>query len=276
VDVIRRHAERLSYWASEPDGGQADAINKGFERARGHILAWLNSDDEYEPGAVRAAVEAFCAHPEADALYGDCAYVDEAGKLLTVFRGQPFDLAGYLTTEGFIHQPTVFFRRRVLEQVGLLDPAFHLCLDYEYWLRIGLACRWHYLPRTLARFRLHPLGKSYARSPEFLGERVRCLDRLFSDRRIPPQASRKRRQAYAVAYLSGGERAYESGDTREARARLLTALRWDPNPLRPKTVKALLLLGDLLTGFRIGKSLVDRHLPDRWTRRRSRVPEGTP
>jgi len=276
VDVIRRHAERLAYWASEPDGGQADAVNKGFARATGEILGWLNSDDTYEPGAVRAAVETFCAHPEADALYGDCAYVDEAGKPLTVFRGQPFDLAAYLTTEGFIHQPTVFFRRRVLEQIGFLDPAFHLCLDYEYWLRIGLACRWHYVPRTMARFRLHPLGKTRARSAEFLVERLRCLDRLFSDRRIPPEASRTRRQAYAVAYLSGGERAYEFGDTREARVRLLAALRWDPNPLRPKTLKALLLLGDVLTGLRVGKSLVDRHVQHRWKRRRSRVSEGAP
>jgi hypothetical protein len=168
----------------------------------------------------------------------------------------------------------VFFRRRVLERVGFLDPAFHLCLDYEYWLRIGVACRWLYAPRTMARFRLHPLGKSQARSTEFLVERLRCLDRVFADPGIPPEASRKKRQAYAVAYLSGGERAYDCGDTREARARLLSALCWDPNPLRPKTVKALLLLGDLLTGLRIGKRLVDRHARDRGKRRRIRASEG--
>ena len=273
LDVIRRHEARISYWVSQPDAGQADAINQGFARARGEILAWLNSDDAYEPGAVAAAVKAFRAHPEADALYGDCAYVDDAGTVLTVFRGEPFSLAGYLTTEGYIHQPTVFFRRRVIERVGLLDPGFHLCLDYEYWLRIGVACRWLYVPRIMARFRLHPQGKTHARSTEFLLERLRCLDRVFSDPRIPAEASRKKRRAYAVAYLSGGERAYECGRTGEARARLLRSLRWDPNPFRPKTVKAMLLLGDLLTGLRIGKRLVDRHARDRARRRRSRISE---
>jgi len=117
-DVIGRHAARISYWVSQPDAGQADAVNQGFARAKGDILAWLNSDDAYEPGSVAVAVEVFRAHPEADALYGDCAYVDETGSVLTVFRGEPFGLAGYLTTEGYIHQPTVFFRRRVLERVG--------------------------------------------------------------------------------------------------------------------------------------------------------------
>ncbi len=271
-DVIRRHADRIAYWVSQPDAGQADAINQGFARATGDILAWLNSDDVYEAGAVAAAVEAFRAHPEADALYGDCAYVDEAGAVLTVFRGEPFDLARYLTTEGYIHQPTVFFRRRVLEQVGVLDPGFHLCLDYEYWLRIGVACRWLYVPRTMARFRLHPQGKTQARSAEFLVERLRCLDRVFSNPGLPAEASRKKRQAYAVAYLSGGERAYESGSSREARARLLHALRWNPNPFRPKTIKAVLLLGDLVTGLRIGKRLVDRHARDRAQRRPRHVP----
>jgi glycosyltransferase involved in cell wall biosynthesis len=263
-EIIRRYADRLAYWTSERDHGQAEAINRGFAKASGEVLAWLNSDDTYEPGAVRAAVETFADYPDVDALYGDCAYVDQAGALVTVFRGRPFDLAGYLCTEGFIHQPTVFLRRRVLERVGPLDPSFALCLDYEYWLRMATACRWFYLPRVLARFRMHPAAKSAARRREFLDERLRCLDRLFADPKLPAEVSRARKQAYAVAYVSGGVHSYEAGELREAWRRLLAALKWDPTPFHWWTLKAIVLMLDLLTGLRVGKRLADLHLRGRW------------
>lgn len=269
LDIIRRYANRLAYWTSAPDRGQADAVNRGFARASGEILAWLNSDDTYEPGAVRAAVEALDTRPDVDALYGDCAYVDQAGTLVTIFRAQPFDLTGYLCTEGFIHQPTVFLRRGVLDRVGPLDPSFTLCLDYEYWLRVATTCRWLYLPGVLARFRMHPAAKSQARRREFLDERLRCLDRLFADSNLPAKVTRARRQAYAVAYVSGGVHSYEAGDRREARQRLLAALGWDPNPFHWRTLKAIVLMLDLLTGLRVGKRLVDLHLQGRWERRRA-------
>jgi glycosyltransferase involved in cell wall biosynthesis len=268
VDIIRRYSPRLAYWTSEPDCGQADAINRGFAKASGEILAWLNSDDAYEPGAVRAAGEAFRAHPEADALYGDCAYVDHTGALLTVFRAQPFDLAAYLRTEGFIHQPTVFLRRRVLDRVGPLDPSFSLCLDYEYWLRMAVRCRWLYLPRVLARFRVHPAAKSTARKRGFLDERLRSLDRLFATPDLPAEVWRARKRAYAVAHLSGGVQSYEAEEFPEAWERLRAALGWDPTPFHWGTLKALALMLDLLTGLRVGKWMVDLHLRGRWAQRR--------
>jgi glycosyltransferase involved in cell wall biosynthesis len=273
-EIIHRYADRLAYWRSEPDQGQADAVNRGFAKASGAILAWLNSDDTYAAGAVRAVVEAFAAQPEVDAVYGDCVYVDQAGRPVTVFRAQPFDLAGFLCTEGYIHQPTVFLRRRVVERVGPLDASLALCLDYEYWLRMATACRWLYLPRSLARFRMHPAAKSAARRREFLGERLRCLDRLFADPALPAEALVVRNQAYAVANLSGGIQSYEAGNFREARGRLLAALRWDSNPFHLRTLKAVLLLFDVLTGLRVGKRLVDLHL--RGLRRRWRATEETP
>ncbi|WP_322508462.1 glycosyltransferase family 2 protein, partial [Anaerolinea sp.] len=82
VDIIRRYADRLAWWVSEPDRGQTDAINKGFAHAHGEILAWLNSDDTYQPGAVRAAVEALEKHPEAAMVYGDAHYIDENGRVI--------------------------------------------------------------------------------------------------------------------------------------------------------------------------------------------------
>jgi len=274
VDLIRKYAHRLLDWTSGPDRGQADAVNRGFAKASGAILAWLNSDDTYEAGAVQVVVAAFAAQPEVDAIYGDCVYVNQAGRPVTVFHAQPFDLAGFLCTEGYIHQPTVFFRRRVVEQMGPLDTSFSLCLDYEYWLRMATTCRWLYLPRSLARFRMHPAAKSTARRREFLGERLRCLDRLFADPALPAKVLAVRNQAYAVAYVSGGIQSYEAGDLREARGRLLAALRWDANPFRLRTLKATLLLFDVLTGLRVGKRLLDLHRRALW--RRWRAAEGAP
>jgi hypothetical protein len=147
-------------------------------------------------------------------------------------------------------------------------------MDYEYWLRMAIACRWLYLPRSLARFRMHPAAKSAARRREFLGERLRCLDRLFADPALPAEALVVRNQAYAVANLSGGIQSYEAGNFREARGRLLAALRWDSNPFHLRTLKAVLLLFDVLTGLRVGKRLVDLHL--RGLRRRWRATEETP
>lgn len=276
AEIIREYADRLTYWVSEPDRGQAEAINRGFAKASGEILAWLNSDDTYAPGAVGAAAAAFGAHPDVDAVHGDCAYVDPTGMVVTIFRGQAFDLADFLCTEGFIHQPTVFFRRRVLDRVGLLDPSFRMAMDYDYWLRIGSTCRWLYVTRVLAHFRMHPAAKSQARARDFLDERLRCLERLFATRGLPPRVADVRNQAYAVAYVAGGLHSYEAGALREARDRLLTALQWDPNPFRLRTLKAALLLFDLLTGLHVGKRLVDLHLRARWARLWERAVRGTP
>jgi glycosyltransferase involved in cell wall biosynthesis len=266
LEIIRRHAPRLAYWQSQPDAGQAAAINAGFARASGDILAWLNSDDTYEPGAVGAAVAALLAHPEADALYGDCGFVDPAGQLLTLFRGRPFDLAEYVTTEGFIHQPTVFLQRRVLERVGMLDASLRFCMDHDYWLRMAGTCRWLYLPRTLARFRVHPGAKTQAQARDVLAEHLRCLERLFARPDLPAGVRGCRRRAYATAFLAGGVHAYRARNREEARRRLLSALRWDPNPFRAPAVKGLLLLADVMTGLRLGGRVVAWRHRRRWAR----------
>jgi hypothetical protein len=266
LEVLHRYAPRLASWASGPDGGQAAAVNAGFGRASGEILGWLNSDDTYEPGAVRAAAAALAAHPDADGLYGDCAFVSPAGDVIRVFRGRPFDLAEYVTTEGFIHQPTVFLRRRVLDRVGMLDASLQFCMDRDYWLRMAPVCRWLYLPERLARFRVHPTAKTQAHGQDFLAEMLQCLDRLFSRPDVPTAVLPVKRRAYAAAYMTGGTLAYRAGHRAEARARLLRALRYDPSPFRPQNVKVALLLADVMTGLALGKRVVEWYQRREWRR----------
>lgn len=160
VNVIKRHEHKLAWWISERDQGQTDAINKGFGRARGNILAWINSDDTYEPGAVTAAVKYLQDHPEIGMVYGDCNYINESGKVIGKFNSAQTDYR--LLRQGYTHIPqqTTFFRANLWKQVGPLDPSFYFAMDYDLWTRIAARAPIQYVPQTWANFRLHTTGKS--------------------------------------------------------------------------------------------------------------------
>jgi glycosyltransferase involved in cell wall biosynthesis len=180
VDVIRRYAGQLAGWVSEKDRGQAEAINKGLRRTRGEIVAWINSDDFYLPGAFRAAVEAFRAHPQAGLVYGDVLSVDGEGRVFNQQRFRQLNL-GDLMAFSIISQPAVFMRRAVLEQAGLLDESFHCLLDHHLWLRLARLAPVVYLPQPLAAARYHPEAKNLARPTDFGREAWRIVDWMESD-----------------------------------------------------------------------------------------------
>lgn len=163
VDIIRKYADRLAWWVSEPDRGQTDAINKGFARARGEILAWLNSDDTYQPGAVSAAVERLLAHPQVGMVYSDCNYINEDGKVIGHFPAAQTDYRRL--RRGYVHIPqqTMFFRAVLWKEVGPLDPSFYFAMDYDLWVRIAARTEIRYFPgQVWANFRLHTSGKTIA------------------------------------------------------------------------------------------------------------------
>ncbi len=109
LEIIRKYADQLAWWVSEPDQGQTDAINKGFSHAKGQVLAWLNSDDSYLPGAVSSAVTCLQAYPEAAMVYGDANLVDEDGQILGRFPSRQTDLAHLLRGSVHIPQQAAFF-----------------------------------------------------------------------------------------------------------------------------------------------------------------------
>jgi glycosyltransferase involved in cell wall biosynthesis len=162
VDIIRRYEDRLAWWVSEKDRGQTDAINKGFGRARGEILAWLNSDDTYLPNAVSEAVAYLQAHPEAGMVYGDANLIDEHGQVLGPFPARQTDFKRLM--QGYVHIPqqSAFFRAQLWREVGPLDPTFFFAMDYDLWVRLARRAPLHYTPRLWANFRLHSSGKSVA------------------------------------------------------------------------------------------------------------------
>lgn len=200
VEIIRRFESRLAYWVSEKDAGQQDAINKGWRHATGEIVAFLNSDDVYEPGAIRAAAEYLAAHPETGMVYGHCYQLTEDGQRVGVLRAPPFDLKTLLL-QNIIMQPTVFIRRSVLEDVGLLDPAMHRTMDYDLWLRIALRHRIDALPLPLAAFRAHADSKTFGVPQGFIRDLIKSLTRAFDDPALPAELRGLREQAMVNAYL---------------------------------------------------------------------------
>jgi glycosyltransferase involved in cell wall biosynthesis len=160
LEIIHRYAHQLAWWVSEPDRGQTDAINKGFARAQGDFLAWLNSDDAYLPNAVSDAVEALQAYPEAGLVYGDANLVDGSGQVIGRFPARQTDYRRL--RHGYVHIPqqAAFFRASLWRQVGPLDPTFFFAMDYDLWVRLAKISQLRYVPRLWANFRLHSQGKT--------------------------------------------------------------------------------------------------------------------
>jgi len=177
AEIIQRYASQLAWWVSEPDQGQTDALNKGFAHASGEILAWLNSDDTYIPGAISQAVELLQAHPEVSMVYGDANLIDEHGAILGRFPARQTDLHRLLRGSVHIPQQTTFFRNSYWQQVGPLDPSFHFAMDYDLWVRLARLAPFLYVPRLWANFRLHGEGKSITMDDRCYPEMIRVYQR---------------------------------------------------------------------------------------------------
>jgi glycosyltransferase involved in cell wall biosynthesis len=165
----------IDWWVSEKDSGQGEAINKGLGRANGEILAWLNSDDYYLPGTISAVVKVFEENPDAVMIYGDMLAVDEGGQTINVLRYKQLSLQDLLCFQ-IIGQPSVFFRRAVLEKTGALDTTFHFLLDHHLWIRIARLGKILHVPQTWSAARYHAEAKNRARAAEFGREAFRILD----------------------------------------------------------------------------------------------------
>jgi len=176
-EIIQKYADRLAWWVSEPDNGQTDAINKGFERAKGDVLAWLNSDDSYLPNAVSEAVKFLQGHPQVGMVYGDANLIDENGYLLGKFPARQTDYRRL--RHGYVHIPqqASFFRAELWREVGPLDPTFYFAMDYDLWVRLARISAIQYHPQTWANFRLHDSGKSVAEDDRCWPEMVRVHKR---------------------------------------------------------------------------------------------------
>lgn len=158
--IIRRHAKQLSWWVSEPDGGQTDALVKGFTRASGDIFGWLCSDDLLLPGALDAVGRLFRDHPQLDAVYGDAIWIDANGKAIRPKREMGFSRFVFLHDFNYVPQPSMFWRRSLYERVGGLQRGFDLAMDTDLWERFSATSSITHLPRYLSCMRYYPQQKT--------------------------------------------------------------------------------------------------------------------
>ena len=185
-EVLRRHAGVRWQW--ESDCGQSDAINRGFLRASGDLVGWLNADDYYLPGGLKAIAQAAAEHPEADVLHGDCVFVSSNGSITRSKVEHEFDSDILFYFGCYIPSTATFFRRRVIEQGHLLDCDFRVCMDFEYFVRLAAAgFRFHYVPQFVAAFRWHDDNISLQHAERRMYERLEVQRRFGSRARSAMQ-----------------------------------------------------------------------------------------
>lgn len=179
VQIIRKYKSQLTWWVSEKDSGQAEAINKGFARARGEYVAWLNSDDYLMPGAVTAAVIALQKNPKSSFVFGNVRVVDPSGSVLNTLSYGDWGLDELMSFH-IIGQPAVFIRRSALEEVGFLNTSFHFMLDHHLWLRLASIGEMNYIPELWASAHYHEGCKNLAQAAEFGKEAFRIVEWMSS------------------------------------------------------------------------------------------------
>lgn len=189
ADIIKKYANRLAFWVSEKDAGQAEAINKGMKRAKGDILAWLNSDDYYLPRALSSAVRAFEQNPQAVMVYGDMLAVDGHGKTLNLMKYRSLTLEALLCFQ-IIGQPAVFMKRSAFEQAGGLDLRFHFMLDHQLWIRLAQQGQLVHVPQIWAAARYHAAAKNRAQAVEFGREAFQILEWAETEPSLSPVLKR--------------------------------------------------------------------------------------
>ena len=249
VDIIQSFGDRITYWVSEPDRGQTHAINKGMARATGDIRAYLNSDDIYLPGAVRAVVEAFQANPDADILHGRCVTIDEDdNRLDREFYSDietPSDVLDlwhvWFRGRNFV-QPEVFWTKRIAEKVGPFDEFRHYAMDYDYWTRCIIAgAKVYHIDREISAFRIWAAQKSSA--AEKAADELRDIAIAhINDRSVEIPASLRRQLKGDWAFdeifsKSAGSIGEAAGGSLERRARLARLVCSNPSLLVSRSFK---------------------------------------
>jgi glycosyltransferase involved in cell wall biosynthesis len=188
-EILKGYGTRIN-WISEKDEGQAQALNKGLTKISTDIVAFINSDDVYLPGTLRSVVRYFRSHPEAMWLTGDYFIVDSAGSRVQsyvvgykrVLRRHPSFRR--LAIANYIAQPSTFWRRRLLDEIGLFDESLRYCFDYDFWMRAILKYPLHVFPTGLSLFRIHGASKGGSQYLQQFAEEHQVLRRYTRSRML--------------------------------------------------------------------------------------------
>jgi glycosyltransferase involved in cell wall biosynthesis len=170
-------------WTSEPDEGQTDAINKGFRRASGEWSMWLNADDFLLPGALEKVRQFALQHTQAEVIYGDCRFVDEAGRKIRDKKEGGFKLMMLVLYGCYIPSTATFFHRSLIGRGLFLDTRYRNCMDLEYFVRLaGAGVRFEHLPEVLAAFRFHDSNISFKFAQRRKQEKLEIQRKFLGER----------------------------------------------------------------------------------------------
>jgi len=232
VEIIQKYADRLAWWVSEPDRGQAEAINKGFARASGEIVGWVNSDDIYLPNCVTSAVAALQANPELVMVFGDMVALDGDGTVINILRSADWGLDELMCFE-ILNQPAVFMRRNALEQAGFLETRFHYMLDHHLWLRVAQLGAVAYVPEVWAAARYHAGAKNIAQTAGFSRDAYAIVKWMKEQPNLAALFPRLRRRIYAGLHCLDAFYLLNGGDARQALLAYMSAfVSYPPRALR--------------------------------------------
>jgi GT2 family glycosyltransferase len=223
VGIIRKYADQFSWWVSEKDSGQGEAINKGLSRAKGEIVAWINSDDYYLPNAISSAVKIFEQNPDVTLVYGDMLAVDRNSQTINVLKYRQLSLEDLLCFQ-IIGQPAVFMRRDAYEKAGGLDTRFHFMLDHHLWIRMAQQGKILHVPQIWAAARYHAQAKNRRLPVEFGREAFRILDWMKSQPDLAETVTGVDRRARASAYRVNARYFLDAGQSVPSLRAWFTAL----------------------------------------------------
>ncbi len=221
LEIIQAYDCWLNHWVSEKDRGQSHAINKGWKKASGDIVAWVNADDLYCPGTFETIARLFQSNSELVLVSGAANTVDEHGKTVLFTKESP-DMDPYRMLQdsgGVPTQPSVFLKRRVLGDVGFLNPSLYLVMDWEFWIRVGLFYRPDQFEKT---DKVLSNNRQWSGTKTLKGWRAVCqenrqvFNRVFSEFRGDKKLQRIRRRAYSASYRKQAYLAWQNRDTFEA------------------------------------------------------------
>jgi glycosyltransferase involved in cell wall biosynthesis len=229
VEIIRRYADRLAWSDVQANRGQAAALNRAFEHARGELLGFVSSDDTLLPGAVSRLAAEFERDPGLLLAYGGADYADESSRRVGPVPALDWDLARFART-GIqpIPQPASLWSRRAWELAGPFDERSWALFDTELYLRIGAAGRVRWVPETIATFRLHPESKQLSRLGKMAEECIRFADEFFGSADLPALLAPYARSGRASFYRRAALALYAEGATGKARALFLRSLALSP------------------------------------------------
>jgi glycosyltransferase involved in cell wall biosynthesis len=179
VNVIQQFENHIHYWVSEDDRGQSHAINKGFAKATGDILCWLNSDDLFCSGTLHEVRSEFETNQDAECLNGAAVIFGKGEEMLQSMK-PVYDLSERLAGMPS-PQPSFFFKRSALEKIGLIDENLHYGMDYDFFLRMALQCKMLNLPHKIwSKYRIHDQSKTSGYKLKFAKEWAAIFSTLLS------------------------------------------------------------------------------------------------